>query len=213
MFRYEGMTWVLTFLVAGIGLGGLAGCTSATRGRAAAETDCCGPLRSAHPASGRPVYALDAVWETDTGRRATLAELQGRPQVVAMFYSSCHIACPVTVERMKQIESALPPRLRAQVGFALITFDPATDTPGTLRAFRKAQQLSDRWTLWRGSDMATREVAGQLGVSFERERYRFSHSNQIVLLSSQGNILCRLAGLRAPLDGLVKAAESAVPEP
>jgi protein SCO1/2 len=159
--------------------------------------------------SGQPVYALNSDWETDAGRPAKLAELQGQPQVLAMFYTSCHIACPVTVARMKQIESALPQRFRAKVGFALITFDPVTDTPETLHSYRKAQQLSDRWSLWRGSEAATRELAGRLGVAFERERYRLSHSNQIVLLDAQGRIISRLAGLRAPVDDLVKRLISA----
>src|SRR5947209_5220405 len=90
---------------------------------------CCTARVSTMPLSEKALYDITTTWVTDAGSQMGLAELRGRPQVIAMFYSSCHVACPVTVWRLKQIASSLPKEVRTQVGFVLITFDPATDTP------------------------------------------------------------------------------------
>jgi cytochrome oxidase Cu insertion factor (SCO1/SenC/PrrC family) len=97
------------------------------------------------------------------------------------------------------------------VGFVLITFDPVGDSPGILRAFRKREQLFNRWTLLRGTEDATQSVASMLGISFEKASYRLAHSNGIVLLDSRGKIIFWLPDLHAPINDLVKAVNSAVP--
>src|ERR1041385_1098575 len=109
------------FLLLGAAVG-LTGCVSpepSTR----SETDCCPPTSNG-PVSAKSVYEPASLWETDAGKTISLSDLAGRPQVAAMFYSSCHVACPLTLERLKEIESALPAGLRSHVGFVLITFDP-----------------------------------------------------------------------------------------
>src|SRR2546423_13246321 len=65
---------------------------------------------------GKSIYQLDSTWTTDAGQPFKLATLRGRPQIVAMFFTSCENACPITVSDMKRIESALPEALRARIG-------------------------------------------------------------------------------------------------
>jgi len=203
------MNWLTVSLLAICGAAGLTGCASTRARQPVAQSACCGFLASPDAPSGKSFYDLDSLWETDTGERTRLAAFQGRPQIVAMFFSSCHVACPVTIEKLKEIESSLPKETRSQVHFLLISFDPTGDTPEVLRSFRKAEQLSQRWTLLRGSDDSTRNVASLLGISFGRENYRLAHSNQILLLDAQGNILFRLEGLHTSVNPLVKALRSA----
>ena len=158
----------------------------------------------------KSLAALDDTWVTDSGAKVHLADLKGRVQVVSLFYSSCHMNCPLTLVSMRQVEAALPAELRAQTGFVLITFLPENDTARVLHRVRGEQNLSARWTLLRGSDAATHRVADALGVAFRTDSFRLSHSPQIAVLDAEGRIIFRQRELRASSAPLVDAVRSAL---
>ena len=161
-------------------------------------------------AHANPLSTVEDTWTTDTGAKVRLADLKGRVQVVSLFYSSCHMTCPLTLVSMRQVEAALPAELRAQTGFVLITFLPEIDTVRVLHRFRGEQNLSARWTLLRGSDAATRKAADALGVAFRTDSFRLSHSPQIAVLDAEGRIIFRQRDLRASSAPLVNAVRSAL---
>src|SRR5205823_13101013 len=116
------------------------GCAT-DRSEPAAVASCCATNNQlvAAPAvalPGKSIYQIDSTWTTDAGEPFKLTTLRGRPQIVAMFFTSCQNACPITVSDMKRIEAALPERLRASVGFTLVSFDPERDTTAALHAYR-----------------------------------------------------------------------------
>ncbi len=174
-------------------------CATAPReSTSAGTTDCCATnLPPSAPFTDRSLYQLDSTWTNDDGQSLQLGALQGRIQVVAMFFASCTYACPVLVQDLRRVEAALPAGARAQVGFTLITIDPGRDTPEALRAYRSAQKLPvGRWTLLRGSPDDTLELAALLGVKYKRDAGgQFAHSNLITVLDAQGEIIHQLAGL------------------
>ncbi len=153
--------------------------------------------------SDASLYQLESKWTSDTGAVIKLQELAGKPQLVLMFFASCNFTCPILVNQLKQIESALPANLRTNVGFTLISFDAERDTAEALARYRKARQLPANWTLLRGSPDDVLEIAALLGVKFKRdERGDFSHSNLITLLNRNGEIAFQEIGIRtdgAPL--------------
>ena len=79
--------------------------------------------------SARSIYQLESVWTTATEQPLRLGQLQGKVQVLAMVYTTCESACPIIVSLMQLMEAALPPELRPDVGFVLVTFDPARIHP------------------------------------------------------------------------------------
>ena len=85
------------------------------------------------------VYDLDAHWRDQRGNARQLSSLRGRPQVVAMIYTHCSTTCPFTVAEMKRIERESP----RDVGFVLVSLDPARDDPARLAAF--ASERGRRW--------------------------------------------------------------------
>jgi protein SCO1/2 len=111
---------------------------------------------------------------------------------------------------MKQVEAALPPDMRSQVRFVLITLVPGSDSAQALHRFRGIENLSDRWTLLRGSTESTRKMADLLGVSFFLNSYSFSHSPQIAVLDAGGRIVFRQRNLRSEPKALVNAVRSAL---
>src|SRR5688572_19287788 len=66
---------------------------------------CCAKLDPAARLSDNSLFHLDSTWTNDASRTVKLASLQGRPQVVTMFFSTCAYACPILVHDMKRIEA------------------------------------------------------------------------------------------------------------
>jgi protein SCO1/2 len=171
-----------------------------TNSAPAAARPCCQEIKSDAPLSDRSVYQLNSEWTNDFGRTVKLADLRGKPQVVAMFYSSCQSACPMLVFQMQQVADSLPANARTNVGFLLVTFDTEHDTPETLHAYRTARKLDEsQWTLLRGRPEDVRELALVLGVKYRQDAQgQFSHSNLITILNADGEIAFQQTGLNNP---------------
>ena len=141
------------------------------------------------------VYDIDGRWRDQRGATRQLASLRGRPQVVAMIYTHCSTTCPFTVAEMKRIERESP----REVGFVLVSLDPARDDPARLAEFARERGLdASRWTLLDGSDDAVRELATVLGVRYRRlSPEELAHSNALTLLDAEGGVAYQHAGLDA----------------
>ena len=164
---------------------------------------CCATnLEPAAALTGKSVYQIGSTWTTDTGQPIKLAALCGRPQVVAMFFTRCQNACPITVTDMKRIEAALPEELRSRVGFTLVSFDPERDKPEDLHKYRQKRSLDQtRWTLLRGESADVVGLAARLGMKYRNgARGQFGHSNLITILNPGGEIVHQQIGLNQSID-------------
>ena len=198
-------------LIGSLALVFLASGCATDRSKPAALASCCAtnlqlaaaPTVAALP--GKSIYQIDSTWTTDAGQPFKLAALQGRPQVVAMFFTSCQNACPITVSDMKRIEAALPEGLRAHVGFTLVSFDPERDTAAALHAYRLRRTLDPtRWTILRGEPAEVAELAARVGMKYKNgARGQFAHSNIITVLNSDGEIVRQQIGLNQNIEETV----------
>lgn len=161
--------------------------------------------------SPHSLYHLASTWSTATGQRLRLRDLRGKIQVVVMAYTSCEYACPILLELMKNLEASLPPTLREQVGFVLVSFDPERDTPEVLQAYSKKHQFdAQRWTLLHGTADDVLELAVLLGVKYKKEpQGDFSHSNLLTVLNREGEIVHRHLGLTSPMEDTLAAIRQA----
>jgi len=197
-------------LIGSLALVFLASGCATDRSKPDAIASCCSTnLQPAVPAvadlSSKSIYQIDSTWTTDAGQPFKLAALQGRPQVVAMFFTSCQNACPITVSDMKRIEAALPEGLRAHVGFTLVSFDPERDTAAALHAYRLRRTLDPaRWTILRGEPADVAELAARVGMKYKNgARGQFAHSNIITVLNSDGEIVRQQIGLNQNIEETV----------
>ncbi|MCW5549789.1 MAG: SCO family protein [Opitutaceae bacterium] len=161
------------------------------------------PKAEAVPAAYSPesLYQIGVTFTDDEGRSVALGTLRGRPVVIAMFFASCHYACPLLVADMTRIRDGLPPAERERVALVLVSFDTVRDTPEALRRYRAERLLDGQWTLLHGDDDAVREIAALLGVKYRQETDgQFAHSNLITVLNAEGEIVHRRAGLRGGLE-------------
>jgi len=173
-------------------------------------SSCCAKSdTAATPFSDKSLYQTESKWATDTTKQITLGDLKGRPQVVAMFFTSCQYACPIIVNDLKRIEAALKPDLRAQIGFTLVTFDTHRDTPEVLAGYRATRSLPEKtWTLLRGESDDVLELAALLGVKYKEDANgQFAHSNIITVLNAHGEIVHQQIGLGGDISETVRELE------
>ena len=155
------------------------------------------------------IYQLESNWTNDTRSPIQLKSLRGKPQVITLFFAKCTYACPLLVYDMQRIEAALPPEIRKNVGFTLITIDVERDTPEVLNAYRISHQMGTNWTLLRGNNDDVLELAALLGVKFKKEQNgQFAHSNVITILNSEGEIVTQQIGLNRDPAASVTAIEN-----
>ncbi len=144
----------------------------------------------------------DTAIALDTGR--------GHPTIIAMFYGTCPVACPLIVSHVKEIEARLSPRARADLRVLLVSFDPAHDTPDVLAAIAATRGIDlARWTLATGADDDVRQIAAALGVSYRAlPGGGFAHDSVITALDRDGRPVARTDDPSADLTPLVVAISS-----
>jgi protein SCO1 len=147
--------------------------------------------------TGYSIYHAQSQWLDQDGQTRPLDSLGGRVQVVAMVYTNCAYACPRMMLDMKRIEGEIPPELRDDVGFVIVTIDPERDTPENLARYARGARLDlDRWTLLHGDDGDILELAALLGIRYRRmANGEFVHSNLLTVLDRDGQIVHRQMGL------------------
>ena len=139
------------------------------------------------------LYQLTLPLTDQAGNTADWGSRRGKPQLVAMFYTSCKFICPLIVDSGKAIERQLDAKQQQKLGILLISMDPKRDDPKALKTVADKRKLdAKRWTLASPPANDVRTVAGLLGI-----RYRlladgeFNHSSALILLDANGRILAR----------------------
>ena len=166
---------------------------------------CCRRSEPAGHCTDKSLYQVESKWTTDGRKQIELGNLAGKPQVVLMFFSHCTTACPILLNDLKRLSAALTPEQRARVGFTMVSFDTARDTPAALAEYRRAWNLpADNWTLLSGSADDVLELAALLGVKYKQDADgQFAHSNVITVLDANGEIVHQQTGLDSDTQDLV----------
>ncbi|MEW6196576.1 MAG: SCO family protein [Bacteroidota bacterium] len=168
---------------------------------------CCGEEKEKSEASENSIYQLDSKWKTETGKEISLSELSGKPQIMAMIFTSCTYACPIIVNDIKKIEAGIPKEKLGKVNFLLVSIDPERDTPETLMQFAKKQKLNpNRWKLLTADENSVSELAAVMGFKYKKEKDgSFSHSNIISVLDKNGEIAFQHFELNEDITDVIEA--------
>ena len=167
-----------------------------------------GASLAAPPLPKDSIYQLDLPLTDSTGRTADWDQLRGKPRLVSMFYPSCQYICPLIVESGKAVERQLTPAQRAKLGVALISMDPARDTPAALKKVVGDRKIdARRWLLASPRSNDVRQVAAVLGIRYRQlADGEFNHTSALVLVDAQGRILARTETLGSKPDPAFVAA-------
>lgn len=174
------------------------------------------PAGKTAPLPADSLYQLSLPLTDQDGNSADWRTRRGKPQLVAMFYTSCQYICPLIVDSAKGIERQLDATQQKRLGILLISMDPKNDVPATLKTVVDKRKLDTRrWTLASPTEKDVRTLAGLLGV-----RYRkladggFNHSSALVLLDANGRILARTEKMGSQPDPeFVAAVKRAIAKP
>lgn len=154
------------------------------------------------------LYQLTLPLTNQDGAIADWRARRGKPQLVAMFYTSCKFICPLIVDSGKAIERQLDATQQKKLGILLISMDPKRDDPKALTVIVDKRKLdTTRWTLASPRQDDVRTVAGLLGI-----RYRlladgeFNHSSALILLDANGRIIARTEKMGTDPDPVFVAA-------
>jgi protein SCO1/2 len=154
------------------------------------------------PLPGDSVLQIDHVFTDQNARNFKLADRRGKPQLVAMFYTSCRYVCPLIIDSAKGVDNSLTPAERKKLSILLVSIDPARDTPEALMYIVRKRKLdTTRWTLARTDESGVRTLAALLGL-----RYRalsdgeFNHTSALILLDAEGRIISRTETLGSKPD-------------
>lgn len=154
----------------------------------------CLPLAAAEPPlPGDSIYQIQATVTDQSGAPRPWQALRGRPVVVSMFYANCHLMCPLIIASGKALQNQLTAGEYANLGFAMISIDPARDTPAALKEVADTHRLDlERWHLLRPSDADVRTLAAALGIRYRAQPDgTFNHTSVLILLDRDGRILAR----------------------
>jgi len=162
--------------------------------------------------SDESLYQLGSTWTNDRGEPVKLVALAGSPQVVAMVYTRCTSLCPLLVHDLKAMDRSIHGRAREATRYVLVTMDPGHDTPAALAAWRRHMGLDDaRWTLLRGSEPDTRELAAVLGFAYGKgDGKNYSHSSLVTVLDKGGRIVHQQTSVGADPQRTVAAIEQSL---
>lgn len=162
------------------------------------------------------VYQLPVTLTDQHGKMRPWSAQRGKPQLVAMFYTSCQYICPLIVDSGKAIEKGLSADQQKRIDIVLISMDPTRDTPTALKSVADKRKLDPtRWVLASPKPDEVRAIAGVLGI-----RYRlladgeFNHTSALALLDAEGRILARTEQMGTKPDPeFVAAVRKAVANP
>ena len=145
-------------------------------------------VTAAEPLPPDSVYLLDANFSDQSGSSFQLVDRRGRPQLVAMFYTSCKYVCPLIVDSAKGVEHALTADERGRLAILLVSLDPARDDTAALKSVADKRRLDPaQWTLARTEAPSVRKLAALLGVRYRAlQDGEFNHTSALVLLDGEG---------------------------
>lgn len=157
------------------------------------------------------LYQLTGFWVDQHNQKVELRQLQGKWQIVAMIFTSCGYACPRIVDNMQAIENKLPPEIKKQVSFLLVSFDEKKDTPERLLGYAVNHRLDSTWTLLHGNAAQVRMLSMMLNVKYDLlPGGSFNHSNVITLLNEEGMVAKRFEGLDLNAENTTREIEALV---
>lgn len=146
---------------------------------------------------GGNLYAQPGMWQDQNGATLTLADLKGRPVVFTFIYTTCDDACPTIVRSLKAGLARVPAAERDRAQWVILSFDPQTDTPSVLAAYRKKMELEGgQWRLLTAPDPTVHAVAEMVGFHYSRMGHHFSHNAVVAVANAEGEIVGRFVDER-----------------
>jgi protein SCO1 len=132
----------------------------------------------------------------EQGRGVSLRDLQGKPLVLSLVYTSCYQICPMTTRYLSTVvEKARKALGEDQFSVALLGFDSRFDDPLAMKHFAKKQGVDDAgWHLLSADADTINSLTKELGFLFFSSPNGFDHVVQVTILDAQGKVYRQVYG-------------------
>ncbi len=153
--------------------------------------------------TGPSLYDLKSQWFDTDGKVSSVSLAKGHFVLVAMVYTGCAHACPMTIAKVQEVERVVKEAGLKEVKIIIASFDVKNDRPAKLKAYQASRKLApETWKfLSPKADSDARELAVALGISYkDLGNGDFSHSNVISLLDPNGVVVASIDSLTASVD-------------
>ena len=135
-----------------------------------------------------------------TGEPLRLQQLQGKPLLLSLIFTSCYHTCPlITRELAGAVASA-----RAALGsdsFNVITvgFDTPVDTPAMMAGFKAREDVNlDNWYFLSADADTIAGLTADTGFVYFPSPRGFDHLSQTTLINAEGAVFDQIYGIPAP---------------
>ena len=132
----------------------------------------------------------------EQGRGVALSDLQGKPLVLSLVYTSCYQICPMTTRYLSTVvEKARKALGEDQFSVALLGFDSQFDDPLAMKHFAKKQGVDDAgWHLLSADADTISSLTRELGFLFFSSPNGFDHVVQVTIIDAQGKVYRQVYG-------------------
>lgn len=150
---------------------------------------------------GGPISLVD-----EHGRAVTQADFAGKPTVLYFGFANCPDVCPTSLQALRV---ALEKRAKgaAALNVALVTVDPARDTPEVLARYVASPAFPPGLKGLTGAPAQTKAAADAFKVFAQRRDdpgsaagYSFDHTSMLYLMSREWRPLALFPSEMAPAD-------------
>jgi formylglycine-generating enzyme required for sulfatase activity len=160
-------------------------------------------------------YHPDIPLQTQDGNRIAFDAPTAHLRIVTMFYASCPMACPLTIDTLRSIDEHLTPAERARLDVLMITFDPSHDSVSVLKRVTVERHLdTSRWTLARTTAGDVRRLSARLDIPYRAlADGSFNHASALILVDGAGRELARTSKTGLPDPKFIAAVRESLTTP
>jgi formylglycine-generating enzyme len=160
-------------------------------------------------------YHADIPLQTQDGKRIAFDAPSTQLRIVTLFYASCPMACPLTINTLRSIDAELTPAQRARLEVLMVTFDPGHDSPSVLKRITVERHLdTSRWTLARPTPGDVRKLSALLDLPYRAlPDGSFNHASVLILMDGAGRELARTSKTGLPDPGFIAAIRQSLAAP
>jgi protein SCO1/2 len=176
----------------------------------AADYDRDEALATSQAAIGRPLE--DLTFRDTRGQPFRLADLQGKPLVLSLIYTSCHHVCPMITRNVSETLEIAREAL-GDDAFSAVTigFDWKVDTPDRMRMYASGHGIDlESWHFLSGDAASIEAITANVGFQYFPSTKGFDHLSQTTVIDANGNIYRQVYGQDFDAPALVEPLKELV---
>lgn len=154
-------------------------------------------------------YIPDFAMIDHNGDFLQMRQLRGKAFVLNFIFTRCAVPemCPASSTRMELLQERARAAGMEDLHFVTISFDPAFDSPGTLRTYAEGYGIElDNFHLLTGTQQLVDNLLRQFGILTIEEDGTINHTMATLLVDAHGRVAYRKEGSSWTVDEFLKAA-------